>query len=202
MPDLANGNYVSQADADRQWVPAARDVLIETAREYGAWITDDDLSERIQARTGITTRQPTADWIGRVLGKVADDARKRGEPQLASLCLQADLRIGAGYAGVATGTDVRTRERIAAEDRYACYRWHGATMPEDGGEPVVLARVPDRPERARAAPRTRAAPRASTPPRAQMREVTCPSCFMVVPAAPTCRDCGGQLPDATAAAHD
>lgn len=193
MPDLANGNYVSQADADRQWVPAARDVLVETAREYGAWITVDQLSERIQARTGITTRQPTSDWIGRVLGKVADDARKRGEPQVASLCVQVDLTIGAGYAGAPAGTDARTRERIAAEDRYACYRWHGAVMPEDGGSPTVLARVPERPERSRAAPRTRAAPHASAPPRAQMREVTCPSCFMVVPVAPTCRDCGARL---------
>ena len=68
MPELANGQYVSQADAARQWWPVAREVLLETARDYGAWITHDDLSERIQAATGITTRQPAEGWIGRVLG--------------------------------------------------------------------------------------------------------------------------------------
>ena len=45
-----------------------------------------------------------------MIGKVADDARKRGEPQLASLYVQADLTIGAVYSGVAAGTDARTRE--------------------------------------------------------------------------------------------
>ena len=68
MPELANGKYVSQADAVRQWWPAAREVLVETAREYGAWITYEDLSARIQASTGITTKQPVDEWIGRVLG--------------------------------------------------------------------------------------------------------------------------------------
>lgn len=192
MPELANGKYVSGADAVRQWWPAAREVLIETASEYGGWITYQDLSDRIQARTGITTSQLMAHWIGRVLGAVAGDAETRGEPRLTSVCVTAERRIGDGYPGVPAGTDERTRERVAAEDRLECYRFFGATMPADGGQPVVLAPLPERRPRSRA---TRAsAPRASAAPRPAMRETTCPNCFMVVPAAATCRDCGEPLP--------
>ena len=190
MPHLANGKYVSQADAIRRWVPAAREVLIETAREYGGWITYQDLSDRIQASTGITTNQLLAHWIGRVLGAVAADAEQRGEPRLTSVCVTAERLIGDGYPGVPAGTDARTRERVAAEDRLECYRFFGATMPADGGVPTVLAPLPtrtDRPVRSRAA----AAPKAAPP--AAVREITCPHCFMVVPAAATCRDCGGAL---------
>lgn len=192
MPHLANGKYVSQADAIRQWAPAARDALIETAGEYGAWVTFEALSGRVQARTGITTNQPPEEWIPRVLGAVAADAQHRGEPRLTSLCVTAERLVGDDYPGVPAGTDARTRERVAAEDRLECYRFFGATMPADGGQPVVLAPLPERRPRSRA---TRAsAPRASAAPRPAMRETTCPNCFMVVPAAATCRDCGEPLP--------
>lgn len=196
MPELANGKYVSQADAVRQWWPVAREVLVETAREYGAWITYDDLSARIQASTGITTKQPVDEWIARVLGAVATDAEQRGEPRLTSLCVTAERRIDENYAGVPSGTDERTRERAAADDRLACYRFYGAEMPADGGSAVVLAPAPARRER-RASSRS-SAPRSSsparTPPRPAMRETTCPKCFMVVPVAARCRECDEPLP--------
>ncbi|MGC5076626.1 hypothetical protein [Agrococcus sp. DT81.2] len=189
MPHLANGKYVSQADAIRQWAPAAREVLIESARKYGGWITCQQLSDRIQASTGITTDQIVAHWIGRVLGAVAAGSEQRGEPRLTSVCVTPDRLIGEGYPGVPAGTDARTRERVAAEDRLECYRFFGATMPTDGGTPTVLAPAsarPDRPARSRVAP-------APAAPAAAMRERTCPHCFMVVPVATTCRDCGGTL---------
>ena len=192
MPELANGKYVSQADAIRQWWPAARDVLVETARDYGAWITEDDLGALVQQRTGVATNQPAPEWIGRVLCSVAADAEQRGEPRLTSLCVTAERRVGDSHPGASTGLDARTRERVAAEDRLECYRFFGATMPADGGSAVMLAPVltvrerPARPARSRPA----AAP---VPPPAVMRETTCPHCFMVVPVADTCRDCGGAL---------
>jgi hypothetical protein len=199
MPELANGQYVSQADAVRQWWPAAREVLLETAREYGAWLTHDDLSARIQASTGITTRQPVEEWIGRVLGRVGADAVERGEPQLTSLCVTAERRIGSDYPGVPAGTDERTRERVAAEDRLACYRHFGAAMPADGGSPVVLAPLPERAQRqprrtaSGGATRSRTST-AAAPPAPALKETTCLNCFMVVPVAATCRDCGEPLP--------
>lgn len=195
MPELANGKYVSQSDAIRRWWPAARTVLVETAGEYGAWISYQELSDRIQASTGITTNQPAEEWIGRVLSAVAADAEQRGEPRLTSLSLTSERRIADDYPGVADGTDARTRERVAAEDRLECYRAFGAEMPADGGTPTLLAApVPDRLARAtRSRPaRTRTTP-AAAPPAAVMRETTCPHCFMVVPTAATCRDCGGTL---------
>lgn len=193
MPDLANGKYVSQADADRQWWPAARDVLVEIAGEYGAWITHSDLADRIQVSTGISTRQPVAEWIGRVLGKVADDAEQRGEPRLTSLCVTAERLIGDDYPGVPAGTDIRTRERVAADDRLECYRLFGATMPADGGTATVLAAAPSRAAKSDRPSRSRAPAAPAAPPPAVMRETTCPHCFMVVPVAATCRDCGGSL---------
>ncbi|MGM1028990.1 MAG: hypothetical protein ACQEWM_03845 [Actinomycetota bacterium] len=193
MPELANGKYVSQSDAIRQWWPAAREVLIETAGEYGAWITYEDLSGRIQATSGITTNQPAAEWIGRVLSAVAADSEQRGEPRLTSLCVTAERRISEDYPGVPAGTDARTRERVAAEDRLECYRFFGATMPANGGTPTVLALTPARPDRPARPARSRAAAAPAAPPPAVMRETTCPHCFMVVPLAATCRDCGGAL---------
>lgn len=195
MPELANGKYVSQADAIRQWWPAARDVLIETARDYGAWISHDHLSDRIQASTGITTKQPASEWIGRVLSAVAADAEQRGEPRVTSLSVTAERLVEDGYPGVPAGTDVRTRERVAAEDRLECYRFFGATMPADGGTPTVLAPMPARQTRAAStrSTRARAAATPPPPPAAVMRETTCPHCFMVVPVAATCRDCGEPL---------
>ena len=193
MPELANGKYVSQADAIRQWWPAGRDVLVETAHDYGAWITEDDLGALVQERTGVATNQPAPEWIGRVLGSVAADAEQRGEPRLTSLCVTAERRVGDSHPGAEAATDARTRERVAAEDRLECYRFFGATMPADGGTATVLAPVSSRPARAERPSRSQAAAAPSTPPSAVMRETTCPHCFMVVPVAATCRDCGEPL---------
>ncbi|MFC7430482.1 MULTISPECIES: hypothetical protein [unclassified Agrococcus] len=195
MPDLASGKYVSQSDALRQWAPAARIVLVETAHDYGAWITEEQLAERIQAATGITTRQPADEWMGAVLARVAADAASRGEPRLASLCVRADLSVG-DHAGAAPGEGVQARERQAAEDRLECYRAFGAELPADGGRPQLTPRTSARPAtRERRAPRERSAARATPAPNGGMREITCTSCFMVVPAAATCRECGAPLPD-------
>lgn len=87
MPDRANGEYVSNADALVLWSPAAREVLLETSREGGR-ITEQQLAARVQDATGVRTRQPASEWIGRVLERVASDADSRGEPQLTSLCVR------------------------------------------------------------------------------------------------------------------
>ncbi|GAA2172997.1 hypothetical protein GCM10009846_13170 [Agrococcus versicolor] len=194
MPDLASGKYVSQSDALRQWAPAAREVLVAVAHEYGAWITEEDLAERVQAATGVTTRQPAQEWVGNLLARVAAEAAMRGEPRLASLCVRADLSVG-DHAGSVPGEGVQARERLAAEDRLECYRAFGATLPPGGGQPQLTPRTVARPAATRTAPRAR---RTTPVPRAlptgSMREVTCLACFMVVPAADTCRDCGAPLP--------
>lgn len=195
MPDLASGKYVSQSDALRAWTPAAREVLRETASVYGAWVTEEELGRRVQAETGVTTKQPADEWVGALLARVAADAVTREEPRLASLCVRADLSVG-DHAGSAPGVGVHARERQAAQDRLDCYRAFGATLPDDGGQPQLTPRrsVSQPPSRARTATRERSAPRAPRPaPNGTMRVVTCTSCFMEVPAGATCRDCGATL---------
>lgn len=194
MPDLASGKYVSQSDALRQWAPAAREVLVETAGVYGAWVTEEELGRRVQDATGITTRQAPDEWVGGLLARVAADAVTRDEPRLASLCVRADLSIG-DHAGSAPGDGVHARERQAAQDRLDCYRAFGATLPEDGGQPQLTPRrsVP-RSAPAKRSTRERAASRTPRPaPNGTMRVVVCTSCFMEVPAGTTCRDCGATL---------
>ncbi|WP_306231922.1 hypothetical protein [Agrococcus beijingensis] len=145
MPDRANGKYVSNVDALAVWWPAARETLLEVSRDPGARISEQQLAERIQAATGVSTRQPASEWIGRVLDRVASDAESRGEQSLTSLC---------------TRPSAEPARRTATRST------------------------------------TRATPRASAPkapPAAVMRETTCPHCFMVVPTADTCRECGGAL---------
>ncbi|MCH1883947.1 hypothetical protein [Agrococcus sp. ARC_14] len=197
MPDRADGSFVTQSDALRVWWPAARDALLEVARDYGAWLTHEQLSERIQAATGISTRHPAPEWIGRVLDRVSNDAESRGEPHLTSLCVGADLAIGADYPWAPAGGGERAREQGAAEDRFECYRFFGATLPADGGAPQLTPRALAPAKRSRSsAPRgPRATPRATPPP--AIREVLCTECFMLVPVAAQCRDCGAPLPEPT-----
>ncbi len=98
------------------------------------------------------------EWIGRVLTAVAADAEQRGEPRLTSL--SRDVRATRSPTTIRAcpdGTDARTRERVAAEDRLECYRSFGATMPADGGTPTVLAPLPVAPRGPRAAVRRAAA---------------------------------------------
>lgn len=146
MPDRADGKYVSQSDAMTLWWPAAREVLLEVARDE-ATITEQQLAERIQTATGVTTREPTSAWIGRVLDRVSSDAESRGEPSLSSRCIR------------------QTAERPRRSS----------------------SRSP-----AKAAPR----PPAKAAPQPQLREVTCPSCWMLVPIAPQCRNCDEPLGEA------
>jgi hypothetical protein len=168
MPHRANGSYVSNADALTAWTPAARAALLETAGRYHAVLAPADLATRVQADTGIATEQPFGDWIGRLLDRVAAETLRRDEPPLAALCV--------------VGAD----SDEAAEARLRCYRVHADDLPADGGSPARVSRP---------APVRRSAPvrttRSSAPAR---REVTCPSCWMIVAAHDTCTSCGAPLP--------
>jgi hypothetical protein len=172
MPHRPNGQYVSNADALTAWTPAAREVLLETARTYHAVVAPEVLAARVQESTGISTDQEPTAWIGRLRERVAADAQRRDEPPLAALC--------------PLGSD----DDAAAEDRLRCYREYALDLPADGGVPARVRVAPVRREtRARSsAPR----PRPSAEPR--LREVTCTSCFMIVAVRETCSSCGAPLP--------
>ena len=188
MPHRSNSTYVSNADAHAAWTPFAHDALIETARTYGAVIHYQDLAALVQDRSGITTDQVPAHWVGKVLDRVAAEAVRRDEPPLAALCVRQDGSIGQGYGG--TPRSPTETEVLAAEHRLLCYRQYADDLPADGGEISVHRPAPRVVSRTRATPATR--PHAAATP--TRREVTCHECFLIVAAGPTCSSCGAPLP--------
>jgi hypothetical protein len=192
MPQRPNGTYVSNADAITAWAPLAREALIATARTYRAVITYQELADRVQQQSQITTDQLMTHWIGRLLERVAVDADRRGDPPLTSLCVHQDGTIGDGYreTPAATAEGDTDAEILAARHRHRCYTEYAHDLPEGGGEPAPPVRVVRR-RAPRAASRT--APRAAAV-TSQLREVACTSCWMIVPARETCTSCGAALP--------
>lgn len=73
---------------------AARERLIATARVYHAVTTYKELAQEIQVDTGVRTRMLLMNWIGAVLGLVAEDCAKRGEPLLSALCVNQEGSVG------------------------------------------------------------------------------------------------------------
>jgi len=165
---------VSQAEAIKTWAPIAIDELRATACVYDSVVTYKELALRVQEVSGVRTTQLIMHWIGRLLDEVQRIAEDRGEPPLSALCVRADGTVGDGYGG--EGVTDATRELLAAEERLACYRRYATDLPEDGGTPNI-APV--------------AARRKRTPtPAPERPAVTCPNCFVVVPATNTCGVCG------------
>lgn len=143
-PAPARGTYraldgapVAWHDAEASWAGAARTVLIEVARRYGAWVTYGELADTVQADTGVHTTMLLHHWIGPVLEHVVAD-QPVDEPPLACFVVRASGEIGAGYrasvrAREGAGTDP---EAFAAHQRLACHRHFGAVLPADGGRPT------------------------------------------------------------------
>lgn len=175
----SDGSPVPFSEALRIWVPLAHAELVSTAHRYHAVTTYKALSEHVQERSGIRTRQLLTNWIGKLLEQVAVVAKDNMEPPLTALCVRQDGTIGEGYAKAPKfvddipGDDI---EQYAAVHRLLCYRTYAEDLPADGGTPALTQAVADR--RARAAgqePQSRP---------------TCPRCFMVLPFTGTCDDCG------------
>lgn len=193
MPHRPNGKYVSNSDALTLWEPIAREALIRTAHRYRTTISYQELADLVQESSGVSTDQLMTHWIGHLLERVAVAAEAQGEPPLTALCVRQDGSIGEGYGGsrLAEGTDL---EALAASDRFRCYQRYATDLPADGGEPAPLVRVTLRREPRERSTAPRSAPR--PPATAAPTEVTCPSCWMIVPIATTCRSCGEPLPAA------
>jgi hypothetical protein len=166
-------------------------VLVETAGEYHATLTEDDLAARVQVEGGIHTSHAPDTWLGQTLTDVAHVCHRAGEPPLTALVVRArDGRVGEAYdealrvAEQRPITDPATRERHAAHSRLECYRWAGS-VPEDGG---VVAGPPAPAARART-PRTTAARTPRKPAASDRPVITCPRCFMALPATGMCDTC-------------
>lgn len=148
------------SDALDEWATAAREVLIETARAYGAFITQAELASKVQTDTGIRAGGPVRLWIDDLLAAVTR-ARGEDEPLLAALCVRLDQSVGDAYltvldvAGLAKPDDA---DADAAHRRFACYQYFGARIPA-GARATLTPRVAEkraaiRPAKAAKTPRT------------------------------------------------
>ncbi len=162
------------------WAAAAREVLIQTARKYHAVITSKDLAAAVMERSGITTKRPSHYWMADVLGRVAAHCSERGEPLLASLCVNAEGSVGASYSTNVTsarGTLDGDHDDHAARERLECYRVFGADLPAGGGSWALTPRLSASRSRER-----RAAAAEKMPP-------LCPKCHTAVPSTGICDYC-------------
>ena len=187
-------------DVSREtWALAARMLLEETARDYHALVTYQELADYVQHRSRIRTKQPMRYWIGDVLFRVNRACADKREPLLGALCVNAAGSVGEGYQ---VAVEELRREKIgdaddhAAAERLECYRWFGADLPPGGGEPALApalratreGRAAPRAPRASAG-RTPAAPRARKPAATDVVLKICPTCFMALPASGVCDNC-------------
>ncbi len=166
-------------EATEQWAVHARQALISTAGRYHAYITYAELAKIVQHETGVVTTLPMHQWLGAVLGAVADDCAKRGEPPLTALCVRENETVGPAYRQglVRSGQPVpEDLDEHAAESRLECYRYFGAEIPKGGGRAALTRKVYD--ARRRVA-RLNPAPAA-----------VCPTCFTQLPFTGRCDACG------------
>jgi hypothetical protein len=175
----SDGTPVSFPEAKAEWARVAHDVLVQTAKRYNDYLTYTELARRILDESGINYRPNQRNWIGKVLGVVAERNVAEGEPPLTALCVSSgDEKVGAGYAYVLKLTGQPKPKDLqphAAEARLECYRFYGADLPASGGEPT--------PTRAVAAKRVRTEPPVERP------VVLCPVHFSQLPLSGQCDLC-------------
>lgn len=145
----ADGSKARFKDAMAAWVPIAREVLIDVARDYNRSTTYLELTDVVQERSGIRTKSLIGNWSGRLLEDVAQHAADADEPPLTSLCVHQDGTISAGYSTAPKsvpsdpGADV---DELAAQHRLLCYQRYATDLPIDGGVPTLTPKF-ERPER-------------------------------------------------------
>ncbi|HEY3831449.1 MAG TPA: hypothetical protein VGO03_04100 [Acidimicrobiia bacterium] len=201
-----NAVAVDDAAALEAWSRAARPVLTQLSKRYGALTAPDDLAESMQVLSGIRTHEAAELWISDVLDAVDHECFARQEPLLSAFCVGEDGRVGERYATRAatlSPTAITDIEMHAATQRLEAHRYHGAVLPVDGGRPALpkqLATVRASAAKASttrtrasgtatAAPRKRtAAPRAPKKPDPPKRPV-CPTCFLQLPLTGRCDNC-------------
>lgn len=115
-----DGAEISQRDSIKAWAQVARPYLIEVAKANGT-VTYKALANYVRQETGINTRQLIQHWIGDVLGEVGDEADRRGEPHLVSLCVDTKGGVGTGYLWAPAGATPDQRNELAQTHRSECY---------------------------------------------------------------------------------
>jgi hypothetical protein len=103
----SDGSSMTWGDAMRAWAPVAADEL-RAAAASGSRLAPGDLVSVVQARSGVFTSHPHAEWLPRLLAKVDATA---GEP-LSGFCAgAAGKRPTRGAASERTRSASRTPAR-------------------------------------------------------------------------------------------
>jgi hypothetical protein len=174
-----DGDVVSWPEAQSAWSVVARDALVESAGRYGSFLTYKELAGQVQDATGIRTRSLVHNWIGEVLRGVSEAQAGTDEPLLTSLVVRADQTIGVGFDEAVEARDGSAPEDLedrAAAERLACYRYFGATVPENA-KPALT-------------PKVKAARLADHEARRLAEPVKiCPICFVQLPRTGQCDAC-------------
>jgi hypothetical protein len=188
---VSDGSAVAFDRALSAWAAAARPVLLAVAESYQRVITYRELAEEIQSAAGIRTRMLLTNWIGKVLGRVARDCKRRGEHLITALCVRQDGTVGPGYAEAAEWLDgVRPAdpELHAAAERLKCYRTYAKDLPSAGGDVRLTPQEAARRKRPSYKVPDYSRP-ASTKPQPPPTPKLCPKCFTELPVTGRCSYC-------------
>mgnify|MGYP000845656168 CR=1 FL=1 len=164
------------------WALAAFEILTRVAGSYNGLITYSELADEVQRSSGLFTRSPQRNWIGKVLADVAHRCHSEQLPALSALVVHKhDGQVGDGYAevlhiaGIDQIDDRLEREEHAAISRLECYRHWCDNVPVDAKprlSPILEQRV------------SRVAPR-----REALRGDVCSRCFIEMPISGLCASC-------------
>ncbi|MCD1286001.1 hypothetical protein CV023_09175 [Brevibacterium sp. CCUG 69071] len=174
----ADGSKADFSEALHSWVTIAYELLIQTAQKYNRTLTYKEITEAVQARSGIRTKMLISNWSGKLLEQVAKRAAEAGEPPLTSLCVHQDGTIGDGYAQApkAVNSDPAADvEDLAAQHRLLCYQKFATDLPSDGGVPTLTPEV--------------AAVRNRRTKNFDRQNAVCPTHFMELSATGVCAEC-------------
>lgn len=175
----SDGTPIPFLEAKAEWAQVAHDILIQTAKRYNEYLTYAELARRVLAESGIQYRPDQRNWIGKVLALVADRCAAASKPALTALCVSAgEEKVGANYHYVLKLTGQSVPDDLqahAAEARLKCYRFYGAEMPRNGGEPTLTRRA--------------AARRAKAEPPVEKPVLLCPVHFSQLPVTGQCDLC-------------
>ncbi|WP_231951439.1 hypothetical protein [Nocardia terpenica] len=133
---------MSFRDATVAWALAAHEVLLETAQDYGHFVTMNELAARVQEMSGVRTDAPTRTWVDAVLRKVARRCRSADEPPLTALCVRQNHTVTDSYKYVLELAALPIPDDLelhAAYARWQCYHTYGTDVP--AGIPPLTPKV-------------------------------------------------------------
>ena len=143
--ERATGARLSRDQAVAAFAPHAVEELLAVAGTYTATVAYSQLATRLSDRAGIDVRGLLNQWIGYVLGEVADQSATQGWPLLSALAVDRFGRVGGGYAVAVARREGSAPDDVdlhAATERLECYRTFGAaTLPLNGGQAQLEPRV-------------------------------------------------------------